>query len=101
MAQKAVMVLAGVLVGVVMSMSVPVLAHHNPEFKRLQARVTKLERAFSGGCSFAGATTWGSSLGNISGDPTLTCTDVPPTDIGVPSGCSGDAAVWTSSGLDC
>lgn len=93
--------IVGILVGGLVVLSLPSNAHHNPELRRLKNRVADLEDAFSRGCSFGDPVTWGSSLGNPVGDPTLRCGGVPAGDIDTPAGCSGDAAIWTSSGLDC
>ncbi|MFN2588244.1 MAG: hypothetical protein ABR613_09020 [Actinomycetota bacterium] len=92
---------AGLVAGVLLMWVVPVRAHHNPEFSKLRNRVADLEDAFDRGCSWNQPVTWGSSLGNPVGDPTLRCGQINADDIDVPAGCSGDTAVWTSGGLDC
>ena len=101
MKAKVAWIVVGLLVGMLVASVMPAGAHHSRSTQRLQDRVHRLEAAFERGCGFGEAVTWGSSLGNSFGDPTLKCAGIRPGDINTPSGCSGRTATWTSSGLSC
>lgn len=72
--QKVSWALVGLLVGILIATSVPAGAHHKTSLQRLKNRVWHLEQAFkSNGCSYGENVEWGSSLGNIFGDPSVRC----------------------------
>ena len=101
MKQNVILVLLGVLIGAMLMTALPSMAHHGASTRKLQDRVYYLEQIFEKGCGFGDPVTWGSSFRNMWGDPTLTSDGLYGTQINVPSGCTGDAAVWNSNGLGC
>lgn len=101
MLQKSSLILLGVLVGWVLTLSQPIGAHHNPEVKKLKKRVAELEFKLDIGersCGFRNAVTWYSEGAVFE---RFQCNNFTATQIEVPSGCTNDPAIWSASGLDC
>lgn len=102
MKQNVLLILVGVLIGAMLMTAMPSGAHHSRSLRQVKDRLHRLESAFGSGCSFGDPVTWGSSFGNMFGDPTLKCEGINGSDIEPPFNCSyNDPAVWDFSELGC
>ena len=101
LASKLSLVVLGVLLGAFLVTTLPVEAHDAAKIRRLERRLSHLEFQLDrpDGCSVNDAVGWyseGALFERFSCDA-----EIAPSQIDVPPGCSGNAAVWEISGLDC